>query len=197
MSENVDLKKWKSLTDFNQDFERMFGVNYAYVYYFILGKVKDIELAKDLTQDTFIKAYFSLKKNGYKERGKFLSWALKIAFNRTMDHFRNLKRSPKRFESIDSFLRMEELLASKSVFLGEIEENDIDEEWLIKLMYSLPPKQREAMRKRYFEGKSFKVIAEETGVSINTALGRIRYGKKNLKKIFDDHKYKPKKRPRS
>lgn len=157
------------------------------VYTTIYLVVKDTYVAEDLTQDTFIKAIKTLKEGRYNEEGKFLPWILRIGHNLAIDYFRRAKRYPSVvFEDGSSVFN------SLNFAEDSIESNQIKKEsheqlrGLIKL---LPQQQREVLVMRHYEDLSFQEIAEATGVSINTALGRMRYALINLRKLMSKTKY--------
>jgi len=152
---------------------------------FIYSKVLDRDVAEDIFQDTFIKVIKTLKKGKYSEEGKFLPWVMRIAHNLVIDYFRKNKRMPK-FENsgdfnIFSVLSDSELNAEKQIIKDQIE-NDVKE-----LIKELPEDQLEVLVMRIYKDMSFKEISERTGVSINTALGRMRYALINLRKVIDKH----------
>ncbi|MFD1096039.1 RNA polymerase sigma factor [Salegentibacter chungangensis] len=155
------------------------------IYSFIYSKVFDKDVAEDVFQDTFIKVIRNLKRGKYNEEGKFLPWVMRIAHNLVIDHFRKNKRMPK-FENngdfnIFSVLSDSDLNAEKQIIKDQIE-NDVKE-----LIKELPEDQLEVLVMRIYKDMSFKEISERTGVSINTALGRMRYALINLRKIIEKH----------
>ena len=156
------------------------------VYTSIVVIVKDRYLAEDLFQDTFIKALRLLKEDKYNEDGKFLPWIVRVARNIAIDHIRKNKRQPlivcEDGHPIFNSLKFSDNNA-ESV---QIEQ----EESLIvrKLIAQLPEEQRDVLIMRHFADMSFKEISEASGVSINTALGRMRYALINLRKLLDKHK---------
>ena len=152
---------------------------------FIYSKVMDRDVAEDIFQDTFIKVIKTLKKGTYSEEGKFLPWVMRIAHNLIIDHFRKNKRMPV-FQGTDDFnifsiIGDEKLNAEKQLIKDQI---DTDLNMLIE---ELPEDQKEVLLMRIYQDMSFKEISENTGVSINTALGRMRYALINLRKIIDKH----------
>ncbi len=152
---------------------------------FIYSKVLDRDVAEDIFQDTFIKVIKTLKRGSYSEEGKFLPWVMRIAHNLIIDHFRKNKRMPK-FEGSDDFnifsvIKDDKLNAEKRIIKEQID-ND-----LTLLIEELPDDQKEVLVMRIYKDMSFKEISENTGVSINTALGRMRYALINLRKIVDRH----------
>ncbi|GLU45047.1 RNA polymerase sigma factor [Allomuricauda sp. NBRC 101325] len=150
---------------------------------FIYSKVLDRDVAEDIFQDTFIKVIKTLKRGSYSEEGKFLPWVMRIAHNLIIDHFRKNKRMPK-FEGSDDFnifsvIHDDKLNIEKQIIKDQIESD------LTLLIDELPDDQREVLIMRIYKDMSFKEISENTGVSINTALGRMRYALINLRKIVD------------
>ncbi|SDQ78631.1 RNA polymerase sigma factor [Flagellimonas zhangzhouensis] len=150
---------------------------------FIYSKVLDRDVAEDIFQDTFIKVIKTLKRGSYSEEGKFLPWVMRIAHNLIIDHFRKNKRMPK-FEGSDDFnifsvIHDDKLNVEKQIIKDQIESD------LTLLIDELPDDQREVLIMRIYKDMSFKEISENTGVSINTALGRMRYALINLRKIVD------------
>ncbi len=148
---------------------------------FIYSKVLDRDITEDIFQDTFIKVIKTLKRGSYSEEGKFLPWVMRIAHNLIIDHFRKNKRMPK-FEGSEDFnifsvIRDDKLNAEKQMIKDQIDSD------LSVLIEELPDDQREVLIMRIYKDMSFKEIAENTGVSINTALGRMRYALINLRKI--------------
>ncbi|GER59242.1 RNA polymerase sigma factor [Patiriisocius marinus] len=155
------------------------------IYSFIYSKVFDRDVAEDVFQDTFIKVINSLKRGKYNEEGKFLPWVMRIAHNLVIDHFRKNNRMPK-FENnsdfnIFSVLSDSSLNAENTIIKGQVE-NDVR-----RLIEELPEDQKEVLMMRIYKDMSFKEISEQTGVSINTALGRMRYALINLRKVIDKH----------
>lgn len=152
------------------------------IYSFIYSKVYSKDIAEDIFQDTFIKVIRTLKKGAYNEEGKFLPWVMRIAHNLVIDHFRRNKRMPK-FEhngdfNIFTVLSDSELNAEKQL-IREQTESDLQQ-----LIQQLPKDQLEVLVMRMYQDMSFKEIAEKTGVSINTSLGRMRYALINLRKLI-------------
>src|SRR5690606_23742123 len=155
------------------------------IYSFIYSKVYDKDVAEDIFQDTFIKVIRTLKKGRYNEEGKFLPWVMRISHNLVIDHFRKNKRMPK-FENsgdfnIFSVLSDSGLNAEKQIIKDQIEAD------LQELIKELPADQLEVLVMRIYKDMSFKEISENTGVSINTALGRMRYALINLRKVIEKH----------
>ncbi|MCE2496705.1 MAG: sigma-70 family RNA polymerase sigma factor [Flavobacteriales bacterium] len=155
------------------------------IYAYILTRVHDQDLAEDLFQDAFIKVIKTLKEGKYNEEGKFLPWVLRISHNLIIDHFRRNKRMPM-METTEDFDIFDVIADS-----GLSAENQIIKDQIIqdvrKLIQQLPPEQKEVLIMRHYAEMSFKDIAEQTGVSINTALGRMRYALINLRKLIAEH----------
>lgn len=153
------------------------------IYSFIFSKVYNRDIAEDIFQDTFIKVIRTLKRGKYNEEGKFLPWVMRIAHNLIIDHFRKNKRMPKFDNSGDfnifSVLSDGDLNAETKLIKDQIE-SDVQE-----LIKELPEDQLEVLTMRIYKDMSFKEISERTGVSINTALGRMRYALINLRKIIE------------
>jgi RNA polymerase sigma-70 factor (ECF subfamily) len=153
------------------------------VYTYIVLIVKNQELAEDIFQDTFIKVIKSLDKGKYQEKGIFLSWVIRIAHNLIIDHYRKEKHL-KTTSNDDCEL---DIFNSKKFSDTNIEENIIQnqiENDVRKLIDELPDDQKEVILLRHYGGLSFKEIADQTNVSINTALGRMRYALINLRKLI-------------
>ncbi|HBO28305.1 RNA polymerase sigma factor [Leeuwenhoekiella palythoae] len=153
------------------------------VYSFIYSKVYDRDVTEDIFQDTFIKVIRTLKRGGYNEEGKFLPWVMRISHNLVIDHFRKNKRMPK-FDNTGDFnifsvLGDPDLNAEKRIIKDQVEED------VRKLIDELPEDQRDVLVMRIYKDMSFKEIAERTDVSINTALGRMRYALINLRKVIE------------
>ncbi len=155
------------------------------IYSFIYSKVYDRDVSEDIFQDTFIKVIRTLKKGSYNEEGKFLPWVMRISHNLIIDYFRKNNRMPK-FDnngefSIFSVLSDSSLNAEKSIIKKQVEED------VRRLIEELPDDQKEVLVMRMYNDMSFKEISERTGVSINTALGRMRYALINMRKVIEKH----------
>lgn len=155
------------------------------IFRFIYSKVFDRDVADDIFQDTFIKVIKTLKRGAYNEEGKFLPWVMRIAHNLVIDHFRKNNRMPK-FENNDDFnifsVLSDSALNAEKAIIKEQVELDVK-----KLIEELPEDQKEVLVMRLYKEMSFKEISEQTGVSINTALGRMRYALINLRKVIEKH----------
>jgi len=150
---------------------------------FIYSKVLDRDITEDIFQDTFIKVIKTLKKGNYSEEGKFLPWMMRIAHNLVIDHFRKNKRLPK-FECNGNFNIFSVISDDKLNVEKQLIKDQIDTD-LTLLIDELPEDQKEVLVMRIYRNMSFKEISENTGVSINTALGRMRYALINLRKIIE------------
>ncbi|HWR94568.1 MAG TPA: sigma-70 family RNA polymerase sigma factor [Flavobacterium sp.] len=155
------------------------------IFGFIYSKISDRDISNDIFQDTFIKVIKTLKSNSYNEEGKFLPWVMRIAHNLIIDHFRKNKKMPMYREteefSIFSIMSDDSLTIENKIIQNQVE---ID---LRKLIEELPADQKEVLIMRMYQDMSFKEISELTGVSINTALGRMRYALMNMRKVIDKH----------
>jgi RNA polymerase sigma-70 factor (ECF subfamily) len=153
------------------------------IYSFIYSKIFDKDITEDIFQDTFIKVIKTLKMGKYNEEGKFLPWVMRISHNLVIDHFRKNTRMPK-FDnsgefSIFSVLSDSSLNAEKRLIKDQVESD------LRRLIEELPEDQKEVLVMRMYNDMSFKDISDKTGVSINTALGRMRYALINLRKVIE------------
>ncbi len=153
------------------------------IYGFIYSKLSDRDVADDVFQDTFIKVIKTLKSNLYNEEGKFLPWVMRIAHNLIIDHYRKNKKMPMLREteefSIFSVIADKTLNIEGKMIANQVE-NDIQ-----KIIEELPEDQKEVVMLRIYQDLSFKEISDLTGVSINTALGRMRYALLNLRKVIE------------
>ena len=152
---------------------------------YIRMMVKDRDLADDIFQETFIKVIRVIDEGRYTDNGKFLSWVLRIAHNQVIDHFRQMKQVGKVTEADAGY----DILNTMKFSSRTVEDQIIDaqiESQVRAMVDALPEEQREVVMMRYFSGMSFKEIAEHTDVSINTALGRMRYALINLRKMMKE-----------
>lgn len=154
------------------------------VFSYILLIVKDKHLAEDIFQDTFIKVINTLRAGTYNEEGKFLPWVMRIAHNLIIDFFRKSKRMPyvENSEDYDLFetLKVFEETIEDKLIIAQIHKD------VKRLVEYLPEEQKEVLKMRHYKDMSFKDIAEQTNVSINTALGRMRYALINLRKMVNE-----------
>ena len=155
------------------------------LYGFIFSKVYDRDVTEDIFQDTFIKVIRTLKKGKYNEQGKFLPWVMRIAHNLIIDYFRKNNRMPK-FKNNGDFDIFSVLSDGSSNAEHKIIHGQITNHVRL-LLEQLPQDQKDVIKMRLYQDMSFKEISDNTGVSINTALGRMRYGLINLRKMIDKH----------
>ena len=155
------------------------------LYGFIFSKIQDRDATEDVFQDTFIKVIRTLKQGNYNEQGKFLPWVMRIAHNLVIDYFRKHNRMPK-FKNNGDFDIFSVLSDESPNAESKIVENQIADQVRI-LLEELPEDQKAVIKMRIYQDMSFKEISENTGVSINTALGRMRYGLINLRKMINKH----------
>lgn len=153
------------------------------IYGFIYSKISDRDICDDIFQDTFIKVIKTLKSRSYNEEGKFLPWVMRIAHNLVIDYFRKTKKMPMQRDtdeySVFSYLSDSSLNIENKLILEQVE---LD---LSRIIEELPEDQKEVLVMRIYQDLSFKEIADLTGVSINTALGRMRYALLNLRKVIE------------
>jgi len=156
------------------------------IFNFIFSKVRDREVTEDIFQDTFIKVINTLKNGKYNEEGKFLPWVMRISYNLLIDYFRKNKRIPK-FESTKEEFDIFDILGNgeQNIEDSMIKDQIVNE--VRRLVEELPEDQKEVLVMRLYKDLSFKEIAENTDVSINTALGRMRYAVINLRKLIEKH----------
>ncbi|MFT7333419.1 MAG: RNA polymerase sigma factor (sigma-70 family) [Sphingobacteriales bacterium] len=168
----------------NQPLSELLQRHKQRVFTSIYMLVKNRELAEDLFQDTFVKVIKTLRSGRYNEEGKFLPWVLRIAHNLTIDYFRKENRAPfiNMPEEFDLFeiLKIHDENAETRMIKNESHDK------LRRLIDRLPREQKEVLVMRHYQDLSFKEISEITEVSINTALGRMRYALNNLRKLFEE-----------
>ena len=155
------------------------------VFAFILSKIKNYNLAHDVFQDTFIKVINSLKRGKYNEEGKFVPWVMRIAHNLVIDYFRRQKKT-RSIAPTDDFNIFDVISNEEKNAEEEMIDDQITSD-VRKLIEELPEDQKEVLKMRYYKDLSFKEISEITDVSINTALGRMRYAIINLRKLVEKH----------
>ena len=148
--------------------------------------VKDNDVADDIFQETFIKAVRVIDEGRYTDNGKFLSWILRIAHNQVIDHFRARKQQKQVTEADAGYNVLGTLRFADGTVEDDMVSAQINSD-VRRLVELLPDEQREVVMLRYYSGLSFKEIAEHTDVSINTALGRMRYALINLRKLIKDN----------
>ena len=182
------VKSDKELIERYQDgdvhsFELLIGKYQKQVYSYILTLVKDKQLAEDVFQDTFVKVIQTVKSKAYKDDGRFLQFAMRIAHNLVIDYFRKENRIPTVESSSEDYNYIDNVpITDHSVEQGMIVDQVYSD--LHRMITFLPDEQREVLRMRIFDDLSFKDIADITNVSINTALGRMRYALINLRKLM-------------
>ena len=166
-------------------FETLLHRHKRKVWSHIYLMVRDREITEDLFQETFIKVVHHLKAGKYNEEGKFLPWVMRIAHNLVIDHFRRNKKMPavRSSEEHDVFAT----IAQGGLNVEQRMVNTQIDDDVRKLIDQLPEEQREVVIMRTYLSMSFKEIAEHTGVSINTALGRMRYALINMRKLIQKH----------
>ena len=160
--------------------DSLFIMHKKRIFNYINSKIKDVDVSNDILQETFIKVFKVLKNGKYVEKGKFLSWVLRISHNLVMDYFRNKKRSKIIFEK-----DLNCLIANMNCGFEQKQKKMLSDETirkvLSKMIDKLPHEQKEIVNLRFFQNYSFREIAEINNISINTALGRVRYSIINLK----------------
>lgn len=155
------------------------------VFAFILSKIKNYNIAHDVFQDTFIKVINSLKMGKYNEEGKFVPWVMRIAHNLVIDYFRSQKKT-RSITPTDDFDIFDIISDKEDNAEDEMIKSQIHSD-VRMLIEKLPDDQREVLKMRYYKDLSFKEISEITDVSINTALGRMRYAILNLRKLVEKY----------
>ena len=191
------MQKLKKLTDDrlvssfsngnNQAFDVLLERHKDRIFNYIYNMVKDEDLANDIFQETFVKAITTIKQGRYNADGKFASWISRIAHNAVIDHFRQEKSQG----TISTDEAEYDILNRRELAEDTIEDIIIDQsirDDIRNLIQSLPFEQRQVLVMRYYNNLSFKEIAEKTGVSINTALGRMRYAILNLRRTAEKKK---------
>ena len=168
-------------------FEVLLSRHKQSLFSYILYRVRNRDLADDIFQDTFIKAIFTIKQGRYTESGKFRAWVTRIAHNLIVDYFRQ-ERSENTVsnDEYEFDLFNNSGLCEDNVEAAMVKAQLLDD--VKKLVEYLPESQREVLNMRYYQELSFKEIADKTGVSINTALGRMRYAILNMRKMADDNR---------
>ena len=185
--DSVLLNRFKSGN--SNSFKLLFLKHKSRIFNYINYKVNDVDISNDILQETFIKVFKILGRGTYNEQGKFLPWVLRISHNLVMDHFRKEKRSKIIYEKdmYQSFVNIKsnENLDSKNVISDKTLSKTLNE-----MIDNLPDSQKEIVKLRFFENLSFKDIAKKNDISINTALGRVRYSLNNLRKQMDKSELK-------
>lgn len=168
-----------------QAFEVLLSRHQNKVFNYILSLVKDKALADDIFQDTYIKIVNTLRSGTYRDEGKYIQWVMRIAHNLVIDHFRRSQRFPtirtdENFDIFDVLGNSEESVEQKII------KTQINSD-VKKLIRQLPDEQRRVLVMRHYSNMSFKDIADKTGVSINTALGRMRYALINMRRMAEEN----------
>lgn len=169
----------------NQAFDILLNRHKSSIYSYIYFIIRDREMAEDIFQETFVKAIVTIKQGRYTENGKFRAWISRIAHNLIIDHYRQ-ERNEQTISNDESEV---DLFNNSKYSDGTIEDSLIQEQILSdvkKLINFLPDNQKEVLLLRYYQDLSFKEIAEITGVSINTALGRMRYAILNMRRMAEE-----------
>ena len=169
-----------SKSTYPSSLDSLFIMHKKRIFNYINSKIKDVDVSNDILQETFIKVFKVLKNGKYVEKGKFLSWVLRISHNLVMDYFRNKKRSKIIFEK-----DLNCLIANMNCGFEKKQKKMLSDETISKILSKmidkLPQDQKEIVNLRFFQNYSFREIAEINNISINTALGRVRYSIINLK----------------
>lgn len=181
--DSVLIDRYKSGNSFS--FETLFLRHKQRIFNYINSKTIDIDVSNDILQETFIKVFSLVKTGKYNEQGKFLPWVLRISHNLVMDHFRAIKKSKLNYNNnmnqVFSKLYLEESIKENNI----ISDNTLSK-ILTEMIDQLPESQKQIVKLRFYENLTFKEIAEINNISINTALGRIRYSINNLRKKMND-----------
>ena len=190
LSQHSDSQLVKSyISGHEAAFEVLLNRHQEAIFKFIYHKLKDSELANDIFQETFVKVIQKLKVGAYQEEGKFLPWVLRIAHNLVIDHFRRQRKHRLISEknSISEDYNVFHRIASEDA--NFVQQASLDElkAQLHEMLLHLPDAQKEMIYMRLFQDRAFKEIAESEGISINTALGRMRYAVLNLRKLIETH----------
>lgn len=170
----------------NQAFDILLKRHEARVFSYIFSIVKNRDLADDLFQETFVKAITTIKQGRYAESGKFSAWISRIAHNLIIDYYRQ-ERNENLLSADDSEVDVLNRKELSEINIEDVMVNDQIHADVRRIVEALPDNQREVLEMRYYRDMSFKEIAEATNVSINTALGRMRYAILNMRRIADEH----------
>ena len=181
--DSVLIDRYKSGNTYS--FETLFLRHKQRIFNYINSKIIDIDVSNDILQETFIKVFNLVKIGKYNEQGKFVSWVMRIAHNLVIDHFRKNNRIPT-LENNDEY-DVFQFISDSSPNAEDVLASDQIVKDLQKLVQELPDDQKEVLIMRLYRDMSFKEIAKNTNVSINTALGRMRYAIINLRKLVVEH----------
>ena len=170
----------------NEAFDELLERHKDRLYMYIFHSVKNEELADDIFQDTFVKAITTIKQGRYVDSGHFLAWITRIAHNLIIDYYRmvrteNLQSTDDTDVNILNRKEFSDVTVEDNLIVSQIHSD------VRRLVRALPDNQREVLVMRYYKNMSFKEIADTTGVSINTALGRMRYAILNLRRMAEEH----------
>lgn len=168
----------------NSAFDVLLTRHKSKIFSYIFYTIRDRDLAEDIFQETFMKAIVTIKQGRYSENGKFTAWITRIAHNLIIDYFRQEK------DDVSATVDETGILNNNKFSEGTIEDEMVKMQIktdVRKIIRQLPENQREVLIMRYYKNLSFKEISEETGVSINTALGRMRYALINMRRIAQEH----------
>ena len=171
----------------NSAFDTLLGRYEKSLFNYILTIVKDEDLANDIFQETFVKAITVIRQGRYEDNGRFGAWLNRVAHNKIIDHFRRAKAENTVSNDADEEI---DLLNDRSLCEESIEDVMVSGQLtrdLQRLVAELPDVQRQVLMMRIYRDMSFKEIAEETGVSINTALGRMRYALRNMRRLAEEN----------
>ena len=170
---------------YNEAFDALLNRHQKGVFDYIRHTVKDNDLANDIFQETFVKAITTIRQGRYEDNGKFGAWLNRVAHNLIIDHFRRNKSE----NTVSNDAAEQDLLNNKDLCEGSVEDSLMElqlTEDIRKMIHTLPEEQRRVLMMRIYRDMSFKEIAEETGVSINPALGRMRYALRNMRRLADE-----------
>ena len=159
------------------------------VYRYIYSKLKDGQLSNDIFQDTFVKVVNTIKLGNYNEEGKFLPWCMRIAHNLVIDHFRRLNKMRMISETSPfdaTYSIFQKIDSGEKNYIEKTSQEELENQ-MVSLIDHLPEVQKEIIKLRIFKDMSFKEIAELKDISINTALGRMRYALINMRKLIEKH----------
>ena len=188
LSQCSDSQLVKSYISGNETaFEVLLSRHQEAIFKFIFHKLKDSELANDVFQETFIKVIQKLKVGAYQEEGKFLPWVLRIAHNLVIDHFRKQRKHrliSERHSISEDYNIFHRIASEDPNFVQQASFEELKAQ-LHEMLQHLPDAQKEMIYMRLFQDRAFKEIAESEGISINTALGRMRYAVLNLRKLIE------------
>ncbi len=172
----------------NMAFDTLLGRYEKPLFSYILTIVKDEDLANDIFQETFVKAITVIREGRYEDNGRFGAWLNRVAHNKIIDHYRRSKTENTVSNDADDEL---DLFSAGALTQESIEDTIVGDQLtrdLRRLVSELPDVQRQVLMMRIYRDMSFKEIAEETGVSINTALGRMRYALRNMRRMADENR---------